>query len=296
MNIDEIIRIFAGMTGINPLPIIYAGSKRVGTWWNYRNIISPFYRLYYIAGGRGQVFMHSRCYELMPGKLFLIPKFTLHSYSCDEYMDHNYVCFFDEGENGDLICDRDSLQCLVDAGEYDCALMDRLIHLNPLKSLTYVDPALYDNGQQKYATRVVEARAALTESTGILMQLLSRFMTGDEYSKATQTSEKVEVIARYISRHMAEPISIDDMAGLLCISPGHFSRLFRRLTGETPSKYLQRRRVERAQHMLLTSGMSVAEIADKVGVPNLSQFTRLFSNICGCSPGKYRRMQPEKLS
>lgn len=47
---------------------------------------------------------------------------------------------------------------------------------------------------------------------------------------------KVEVIARYISRHMAEPISIDDMAGLLCISPGHFSRLFSRLTGETPCR------------------------------------------------------------
>lgn len=284
------------MTRFSPLQIIYAGSKRVGTWWNYRNIISSFYRLYYITDGIGRIYMHSRCYELTPGKLFLIPKFTIHSYRCDEFMDHNYVCFFDEGDNGELICDRDRLQCLVDAGEYDHALMDRLIRLNPHKSLTYVDPAVYDNGNHNYFSNAVQERAVLTESTGILMQLLSRFMVGSGYSKPTHTSEKIEVISRYISKHMAEPISIDDMAGLLCISPGHFSRLFRRLTGETPSKYLQRRRVERAQHMLLTSGMSVSEIADKVGIRNLSQFTRLFSNICGCPPSKYRRMQPEKLS
>lgn len=34
------------MTGISSLQIIFAGSKRVGSWWNYRNVISPFYRLY----------------------------------------------------------------------------------------------------------------------------------------------------------------------------------------------------------------------------------------------------------
>lgn len=296
MLVDEIIRIFADMTGFSPLPIIYAGNKRVGTWWNYRNIISPFYRLYYISAGRGQIYMHSRCYELTPGKLFIIPKFTLHSYNCDDFMDHNYVCFFDEGENGELICDRDRLQCLVDAGEYDCALMDRLIKLNPLKSLTYVDPAVYDNGNQNYHSSMAQERAVLTESTGILMQLVSRFMTGDSFSKASHTSEKIEIISRYISKHMAEPISIDDMASLLCISPGHFSRLFKRLTGESPSKYLHRRRVERAQHMLLTSEMSVSEIADRVGVPNLSQFTRMFSGLCGCSPREYRNIQPEKIT
>ena len=74
------------MTGISSLQIIFAGSKRVGTWWNYRNVISPFYRLYHIDGGEGSVMMHGRVYPLTPGKLFLIPKFTLHSYRCSGYM------------------------------------------------------------------------------------------------------------------------------------------------------------------------------------------------------------------
>ena len=77
------------------LSMIYAGFKRVGTWWNYKNVISPFYRLYYIEKGNGKVYINNISYELTPGTLFLIPKFTFHSYE-SESDGTSYGLGFDE--------------------------------------------------------------------------------------------------------------------------------------------------------------------------------------------------------
>lgn len=281
------------MIGINPLTIIYAGTKRVGAWWNFKNVISPFFRLYYINGGEGEVLMHGRTYKLTPGKLFLIPKFTFHAYRCADFMEHTYVCFFDDMYSGDVIYERDELECLVDAEIYDNQLVNRLLELNPMKSLPYVDPLIYDNGHQQYAPGRCLCSRSQAESTGILMQLMSRFMAGNDNRMTRTVSERMECVSRYISCHMKERITMDDLSQLVCISTDHFSRLFKKITGESPFKYLQRRRIERAQHLLLTSDLSIGRIAYEVGIPNMSQFSRLFSRMCNCSPSHYRCRQPE---
>ena len=82
------------------LPLLYADYSRVETWWNYQDVISPFYRLYLITKGKGKVYINQKGYELLPGQLFLIPKFAFHSYECDDFMEHYYICFFDETKGG----------------------------------------------------------------------------------------------------------------------------------------------------------------------------------------------------
>ena len=50
---------------------VYAGFKHVESWWNFKNVISPFYRLYYIEKGKGRVYIDNIPYDLVPGHLFL---------------------------------------------------------------------------------------------------------------------------------------------------------------------------------------------------------------------------------
>ena len=82
------------------LSLLYAGFKRVESWWNYQDVVSPFYRLYYISKGEGRIHMNQTSYTLSPGELFLIPKFVSHSYECRDYMEHYYICFFDDIADG----------------------------------------------------------------------------------------------------------------------------------------------------------------------------------------------------
>ena len=92
-----------------------------------------------------------------------------------------------------------------------------------------------------------------------------------------------------MDRTYAQPLDIAELARIALISPAHFIRTFRATFGETPHRYLQRRRVERAMFLLRTSDRSVTEICVDVGFTSLGTFSRTFRDIVGESPSEYRR-------
>lgn len=280
----------------NSLSMIYAGFKRVGNWWNYQNVISPFYRLYYIDGGEGRVYVNGVAYDLTPGTLFLIPKFTFHSYECNTYMDHYYICFFDDLVGGTGIPYPTKLDLKVTPQPCDEFLVRRYIELNPNKDLQVTDPKRYDNDSHIYQ---VDTQSSLTEiihlveSNGILLQLFSRFLTPESLRRKTFTSsyKKLEDVIQYVDKNLDQRILVTDMAELMFVTPEHFSRIFKKVIGMTPNKYVQMKRIQRAQALLLTTKMTIGEVAEHVGIDNLSQFTRLFKNNVRCSPNEYRARQ-----
>ena len=79
------------MQEISLLPI-FAGAKLVGSWWNFKNVVSPFYRLYYVDSGSARVCVDGVWYDLSAGQLFLIPKYACHSYECTDLINHYYIC------------------------------------------------------------------------------------------------------------------------------------------------------------------------------------------------------------
>ncbi|MEE4024108.1 AraC family transcriptional regulator [Gordonia sp. PKS22-38] len=91
-----------------------------------------------------------------------------------------------------------------------------------------------------------------------------------------------------IDRAYAEPLDVGTLAAIAVMSPAHFTRRFRNLFGETPHRYLQRRRMERACAMLRRQ-MSVTDVALAVGYDSLGTFSRTFTAIIGRSPTAYRR-------
>lgn len=90
-----------------------------------------------------------------------------------------------------------------------------------------------------------------------------------------------------MDRTFAEPLDIPVLARVAGCSEAHFIRTFRAVFGETPHRYLQRRRVERAMH-LLGAGRSVTDVCFDVGFNSLGTFSRTFSAIVGVSPAVYR--------
>jgi AraC-like DNA-binding protein len=94
-----------------------------------------------------------------------------------------------------------------------------------------------------------------------------------------------------MDRSYAQPLDIAALANVAGCSHAHFIRTFRAVFGETPHRYLQRRRVERAMH-LLRSGRSVTDVCFDVGFNSLGTFSRTFSDIVGVSPAIYRKRSP----
>lgn len=91
-----------------------------------------------------------------------------------------------------------------------------------------------------------------------------------------------------MDRSYAEPLDIQRLAGVACVSEAHFIRTFRATFGETPHRYLQRRRVERAMYLLAQTRRDITDISFEVGFSSLGTFSRTFTQIVGQSPTRFR--------
>ena len=91
-----------------------------------------------------------------------------------------------------------------------------------------------------------------------------------------------------MDRGYAQPLDVPALARIAHVSQAHFTRTFRATFGETPHRYLQRRRVERAMFLLRETDLSVSEICLEVGFASLGSFGRTFREIVGESPTTYR--------
>ena len=92
-----------------------------------------------------------------------------------------------------------------------------------------------------------------------------------------------------IDRRYAEPLDVPGLARLAHVSESHFIRTFRATFGETPNRYLQRRRIERAMFLLRSHDVTVTDVCMAVGFSSLGTFSRVFSAVVGEPPSVYRR-------
>ncbi len=108
-------------------------------------------------------------------------------------------------------------------------------------------------------------------------------------SRATEDTNRRMLRARdAMDRDYAKPLDIPTLARIAYVSEAHFIRTFRATFGETPHRYLQRRRVERAMFLLRETDRSVSEICLDVGFASLGTFGRTFRDVVGESPTGYR--------
>jgi AraC-like DNA-binding protein len=274
--------------------LLFNSYEKVGEWWNYKNIISPFNRLYFITEGEGRVFLDNILYHLSPGKLFLIPKFTFHTYQCDTFMGHYYLCFFDEIIFGESVFESFDFNFLVDAKPGDVHLFERINQLNPGGRIVNPDPASYDNDKSLYTfskSRKQLQMPDIIEIQGIIYQLMSRFIQNNASRSPMASSKKrFSKLTNYIYQHLNSKITLHDLAGIACLSPDYLSKQFLEVMGVRPMEYVNRIRIERAQMLLFTTDLSIKQIADNVGFSSNSYFSTLFRKQTLCSPEEYRKM------
>ena len=95
-----------------------------------------------------------------------------------------------------------------------------------------------------------------------------------------------------MDRAFADPLDVAAVAAVAHVSEAHFIRSFRAVFGETPHRYLQRRRVERAMFLLRETDRSITDTCLDVGFNSLGTFSRTFHDVVGETPSAYRANHP----
>ncbi|MCW2776822.1 MAG: Transcriptional regulator RamA, AraC family [Frankiales bacterium] len=112
-------------------------------------------------------------------------------------------------------------------------------------------------------------------------------------SRAVEESNRRLLRARdLMDRAYAEPLDVPALAAVAHLSRAHFLRSFRATFGETPHRYLQRRRVERAMFLLRATDSTITDICMAVGFSSLGTFSRTFHAVVGATPRAYRALGP----
>ena len=100
----------------------------------------------------------------------------------------------------------------------------------------------------------------------------------------------------HADRSFAEPLDLDQLSAEAAVSKYHFVRMFSATYGETPMRYLARRRMERAQDLLRATNLTVTEVCFLVGYSSLGSFSTRFRELVGMSPSEYQRSEAARSS
>jgi AraC-like DNA-binding protein len=260
--------------------------------WNWESISSPFIRLFYVREGYAKIKFSDCTQELRPNYLYLIPSFALHSYECDTYFSHIYIHIYEKQS----ILEELNFPLEIEANETDLLLVNRLLEINKGRELKQFDPKMYDNPPtllQNIAQEAHQPEYKVLETKGILMQLLSRFF---QYAtpKSEVSDERIIKILNYVRKNIDKKIKINQLSDICNLTEDHFIRLFKRELRCTPIQYINQKKIEKAQLMLIVKKIPIKDIAYSLSFENISYFNRLFKQITHYTPTQYCDMLKEK--
>ncbi len=110
------------------------------------------------------------------------------------------------------------------------------------------------------------------------------------FRRINKNASIIQPAINYINDNFASPIKLQTLASLCDVSASYFSKLFKKVTGENLIEYLNRLRIERGKHELLTTNKSVQTIAKEIGFEDSGYFIKVFKGAVGLTPNAFRDM------
>ena len=123
-------------------------------------------------------------------------------------------------------------------------------------------------------------------ATGQLLLQINRHLLTDGITQ--HESPQIGPSWILFDEHPEQEIHLTDLAREACVSPSHFSRVFRQLTSLNVIGYINAKRIIKAKELLVSSDENVNVIAEKCGFETPAHFYRVFKSLTGETPGQYR--------
>ena len=253
-HVQEVGRFYA-------LPAYYTERERLDS-----------FLIVYTISGRGKLVYQGRTYLLCPGDVFFI-----------DCMEHQHYATDTMGQweiawahvNGPAI--RAYYELFASGA-------------GPVRSLAEDNPIPARLRELLELHRVRSLQSELLASK-ILTELLTELLlhSADSELPLSPLPESVSGVMRFIDKHYAEKLPLDRLANHFTIDKYRLARSFKKHTGFSPGEYIINARISKAKELLKYADLSVAEIAEHVGIENVSHFIRLFRDRVGQTPLAFRQ-------
>ena len=145
------------------------------------------------------------------------------------------------------------------------------------------------NEELESAVGSVQRSAALLHVNAHLPEFSTITKIASPIARGGLAPWQARMVKTHIDTHLDGNLRTKELARLVQLSSFHFCRVFRVSFGHSPHAYVTRRRVERAQGLILTANLTLGQIALDCGFADQAHFTKIFRRLCGESPGEWRR-------
>ena len=216
----------------------------------------PFYEIYFLVSGSRRYLMKHTVYDVEPGNLVLVPKRQLHRAISETKVGYDrYVLYFSENQASKL------------AAMLGNAVFSELLASGCIQVPGYIAKEIQKTmelirHETTYPSQISDALVTHFLQSIILNAL--RFGTKKQ-RLAGESADKVQMVARYITDHYRDEITLSMAAEMACLEKTYFSKRFKTLTGFGFQEYLLQTRLLASEQMLLETKLSMSEIAENCG-------------------------------
>jgi AraC-like DNA-binding protein/mannose-6-phosphate isomerase-like protein (cupin superfamily) len=258
-----------------------------------------FVQIIYVLKGKLKHVLNDNVFDVYKGDIFVIPPFVPH-YFIDEYekgfeiIEFEFVPEFIHEKFSSNVRDN-SFMDFAYLEPFLVAEQELKPRLNITGSLQLEVEKILEEVIKEYENR--ESDFELLVKAQLLKLLV---LVGREFKKNIEGSESQGIFDRhrdalynainFVNEHLAEDISLDDVAKVAMLSSSYFRYLFKQMTEKTFVEYLNHLRINKAVELLKNEpAMKVIEVCYKVGYNNVNHFNRIFRQVTGLSPSAYRK-------
>ncbi|MBE5884459.1 MAG: AraC family transcriptional regulator [Lachnospiraceae bacterium] len=254
--------------------IIERGKRGAGTPLqpdHYHN----FYEILYLSSGRCRFLLKDSVYHLEKGDLvFIVPGELHHAH-------------YSAGNSCEITTIYFKKEFLPSS------------HWADLHSFMGSVPALYQEDFHQLLSKMLSENSCIDEYSDsfmrchlseLLLVLMRHSVMGQEEPELLNTKDiDILTATKYIYKHFQKPLTLEEISGVVSLSPTYFSKKFKQTTGMGFKEYLNFVRLKHAQTALLTTNNTITDIALEYGFNDSNYFKDLFKKVYGKSPREYRK-------
>jgi AraC-like DNA-binding protein len=261
----------------------------------HKRVIFDYY-LACVAEGNVLAEVNGKPLELETGDFLFISPREEHSLRCyhnvPARLPHLHFDFFTQPDAGEVFI---SFKTQNELQEYESLFRKPILDEAPDLQLSTVIKPLHYEQPLEYLMKIIalqgrSSAAVLLEQRGYFFQLLGGLLhasVAQEVIRNPRHLRAMEEVMEFVRKDFAQPLTLEELAQAVHLSPSHFSHLFKQFYQLSPMHFLRNYRIEQVKRLLLTSDQSLTQIAEICGFSSIHVLSRAFKETTGQSPSDF---------